>query len=401
VAGVSVLAREALRSRAAGLLAPAAFLTFASFLKLATGGPREKTLMVLCLEVALLMLLRRRWFWGGFFTALATLTWQPALLPVVVAAVVATLTTRSARLRVGAAYIGGGLVPTVLLTGYFVAEGALRVAVWGFVLVNLGYTDQPSIIDSWGLVTDDYGWSLVLVGIGAAGALLLAVTSAVRLRRAGGPDEVGRGLLVLGSGALTAILWSCFALNGGADLFVVLPFAAIGVAALLVELGAKVRPTPARRLVAAGVAVAVALACIEAVTTQDHRLPAERRDVTRMVAALPDGSTVLSLSAPEVPVLAHRRNPYPWQLSNGAISAFLDDHLAGGLAAYADRVSRLDPALIAIGNRTADDWLLPVLDRQYTRVGSGGHFVWYAANSLGPAMLHHLRAVNRHSRKTG
>ena len=130
-------------------------------------------------------------------------------------------------------------------------------------------------------------------------------------------------------------------------------------------------------------------------TTRDHRLPIERRDVARMVAAVPPRSTVLSLSAPEVPVLLHRRNPYPWQLSNGAISQFLDDHLDGGLAGYADRIARLHPTLIAIGRDTAHDWLKPVLARDYRRVGSADHWAWYAAKSLGRPTLRQLRRVNR------
>ena len=131
VAGVSVLAREALRSRAAGVLAPAVFVTFASFLKLATSGPREKTVMVLCLEVALVLLLHRRWFGAGVLTALATLTWQPVLLAAAAAALVAILTSGAPRLRSIASYVVGGAVPTALFAAYFLAEGALRDGVLG------------------------------------------------------------------------------------------------------------------------------------------------------------------------------------------------------------------------------------------------------------------------------
>ena len=42
-----VLARDTLQSRTAGLIAPALFLTFEDFLRLASDGPREKTTMVL------------------------------------------------------------------------------------------------------------------------------------------------------------------------------------------------------------------------------------------------------------------------------------------------------------------------------------------------------------------
>jgi hypothetical protein len=395
VAALSVLAREAFRSRAAGVLAPAAFLTFAGFLELASAGPREKTVMVLCLELAMLLLLRRRWWGAGVLTALATLTWQPVILPAAVAATVAILTSGLPRLRAAAAYVGGALIPPAVLVGYFAAEGALRVAWWGFVLVNVRYTAQPSILDNWHLLVTDYRWSLVIAVLGYAASLALGVRVLVRARSAGRLGDVDRAHLVFGSGALVAGLWTCYALNGGADMFVMLPFAALGVAAALLPLASRLSPVTARRLCAAAVVVAVVGGCVEAVTTRDTLLPAERRNVTRMVAAAPPGSTLLSFYAPEVPVLAHRRSPDQWQLSDSATTKFLDNHLAGGLAGYAERISRTQPALIAIGHRATVGWLQPVLDREYARLGRGQHWIWYASRTLGRPTLHHLREVNR------
>jgi hypothetical protein len=395
VAALSVLAREALLSRAAGILAPAAFLTFVGFLELATAGPREKTVMVLCLELGLLLLVRRGWFGAGVLTALAALTWQPAILPLVAAAALAILTSGVPRLRAAAAYVVGGLVPTLLMVAYFAAAGASKLAWWGFVRVNVGYTTQPTILDSWRLLVSAYGWSLVVLVLGCAASIGWGARAWVRSRRIGRWDDVDRAMVVLGSGALVAVLWSCGAVNGGADLFVVLPFAALGVAAALVELGSRLSSTAARRLVAVAVVVAIAGSCVEALTSRDDTLPAERRNVTRMMAAAPPGSSLLAFYAPEVPVLAHRRNPDPWQLADEPISAFLDDHLAGGLAGYAERISRSHPALIVIGHQSTTDWLQPVLDRQYVRIGRGQHWTWYAGKDLGRRVLHHLRAVDR------
>ena len=116
--------------------------------------------------------------------------------------------------------------------------------------------------------------------------------------------------------------------------------------------------------------------------------------MSRMLAALPSGSTLLSFYAPEVPVLAHRRNPDPWQLSDEAKAAFFDDHLPGGLAGYAERISRARPTVIVIGRRSTTDWLRPVLDRQYARIGRGQHWTWYASKALGHATLQRLREIN-------
>jgi hypothetical protein len=388
VAGVSLLAREALGSRAAGLVAPAVFLTFAGFVRLAAGGPREKTITVLCLELAVVLLLRRRWFGAGVLTALATLAWQPALLAGLAAALAGLLTGEGPRPRRAAAYVVGGAIPTLLLAGYFLAAGAGRVAYWGFVLVNVGYTSQPDIVQSWPLLTADYGWSLAVVIAGWAAAVAIGAWALARAT-----PERRRPLVVVGAAALVGGLWTCYAVNGGPDLFVVLPFAATGIAAAAELACRTLSASAARRHLAVVAGLAVVAAGVESVATRDHLLPIERRNVTAMTAALPPGSTVLSLSAPEVLVLAHRTNPYPWQLSDDAMSAFFDAHLPGGLSAYAARIARLYPALVAVGDSTTDGWLQPVLDRQYTRVGRGSHWVWYAADRLGRAGIARLRTV--------
>ena len=113
------------------MLTPAVFLTFASFLKLATAGPREKTVMVLCLEIALLLLLRRQWFGAGVLTALATLTWQPVVLSALAAATVAVLTAGAPRLRAAASYVAGGAVPTAVTALLFLVAGASAAGVVG------------------------------------------------------------------------------------------------------------------------------------------------------------------------------------------------------------------------------------------------------------------------------
>ena len=393
VAALSMLAREVLRSRIAGLVAPAVFLTFAGFLELATGGPREKTVMVLCLEVGLLLMLRRRWWWAGALTALATLTWQPVILSALAAAAVALATARGPRLRPAASYVAGGLVPVALVTLLYVVSGHLKVAWWGFAVVNVGYTSQPSILSSWRLVTAAYRWSTVLLVAGWLLTVVLGLAAAgrVRLTRVTSAD---RPWLVLGAGALVAGAWTCYAINGGADLFVVLPYAALGIAGG-VSSAVRGLPTAATwRVTAVVVVLAVAAAGAESLATRDSRLLTERHDVTRMAALLPRGSGIESVNAPEVLVLLDRRNPDPWQLSNSSTAPFLDDHLPGGLAAFADRIAARRPGLIALGRHSVDDWLTPFLDSHYVRVGHADHWAWYASRRLDPAVRARMKQVN-------
>jgi hypothetical protein len=306
-------------------------------------------------------------------------------------------TTPGTRRRASASYVVGGLAPTALAGLLFLVSGHLRVAWWGFVVVNVGYTSQPTILTSWRLVTADYRWSTVLVVAGWFLVLALAVAAARRVRGASSGtrvDDADRALLVLGAGGLAAGLWSCYAINGGADLFVVLPYAALGVAGGLVLAARTLPVAAARRVTTVVVVLAVTVGCAEALSTRDSRLPTERRDVHAMAALLPAGSRIVSINAPEVLVLLHHRNPTPWQLSTSATAPFLDDHLPGGLDALRRRIASQKPGLIAVGRHSEDAWLAPVLLHDYVKVGAGDHWAWWASRTLTAAVRDRMRRQN-------
>lgn len=394
VALLSVLAREALQSRAAGLVAPAIMLTFEQYVFLASDGPRDKTVMVLLLEASLLMLVRRRWLWAGLFVALGTLTWQPVVLPLAAAALLAIRTERTGRTRAALDWLFGGVAPTIGVAVLYALLGHLRVAWWGFVLVNVGYTSQPNIVQSWGLLNHSYGRSLALVLLGLAALLAVGAVAVPELRRPDPPDR-SRNVVLLAAGGLVAAAWTCYAVNGGPDLFVVLPFAALGIAALVGLLAGRLSELGHLRVAAPVAAVALVLAATQSVTTRDGRLTDERAEIVRTVSALPQGATVLSIDTPEIPAILERRNPYPWQLFNSSMTPFLDDHLHGGLAGLSARIGRARPALIAVGDAATDDWIKPLLRSDYSEIGDGLYWTWFARRDLAPSVLSGLRRAAR------
>ena len=88
---VYLLGRDLFDSRAAGLVAASALLSFHGFIQYASDGPREKTPMTLFVIVALWAITRRRWFTAGVFTSLATLCLQTAFFSTFAAVAVAVL----------------------------------------------------------------------------------------------------------------------------------------------------------------------------------------------------------------------------------------------------------------------------------------------------------------------
>jgi hypothetical protein len=398
-----VLAREVFISRAAGFLAPAVLLTFRDFTVLASSGPREKTPMVLFVLVALALLLRHRWLAAGVFAALATLTWQPALL-VLLTAFAASLLTSGVRRREArdavVAFLAGGAIPSVLVVGFYLVHGGLGIAVDGFLVISF-YTTQPGAISepvlTWVTLFRDYQQSLFVVLAGLVALLTIAVRAGLGLRR--GPtqdlDPVARRLVVVGAAALVGTVWTVAVINGGPDLFELLPFAAMGVTGLVLLLAARLSRRLAVTLVGAAVAVALVSATAESVTTRSHELARQRRDVNAVLATQPRSAQVLSIDAPEVLALSQRDNPTILQLFSLNEDNFLEHRLAGGLSGYAADVRRLQPTFVVVGGGLhRSTWADQMLAQDYSVVGRGTLWTWYLNRDAGQKALAAARRAN-------
>ena len=382
---VFVLARDTFRSRGAGLVAAAVFLTFTRFLELASDGPREKTTMVLALLGCLVLLGRRRFVGAGACTAVATLAWQPVLLPAVAAAGAAmALLHRGTRGRAAAGFVTGGAAPSAVAVAWFAVTGTLSTAFGGFLLINLLDTHQPSPLlhpsAAFDTLHHAYGGSLLLVPLGIAALVLLAVRD--------------RRLWPVAAGGVAATAWSAAVLNGGPDLFVVLPFAAVGVAGLVVRGAAALRPHLRDGVLVAVTGTAVVVAGHEAVATRSDLLVPEQADVSGVLATQPSDATVLSVDTPEVLALAARDNPTPYQLFSRTMLRYLDHTLPGGMEGYVQRVAALQPTFVTVGRTYRGTWPDRVLAQDYWRVGAGPGWTWYLDRAAGRPALQAARAAN-------
>lgn len=404
VAALYLLAVDVFDSRAAGWIAATALLASGEFIQLASSGPREKTPMVLFVIGALLMIRRRRWFAAGALVALATLTWQPALLPGLTAAAVGIMLQSSERLRAGARFLVGGAVPSAVTLLYFWAESTLHLAWQGFVVINAGYTESSSLFDqSYPLLPTlrrEYGPSLWLIPFGLLVLVAMGVAAAFP-RRSDSPEPVRGllsssrdGILVAAVGGVVAAAWTVYAINGAPDLFVLLPFASLGLAGGCCFLVRFLSPHHGRMLLVGMTGLGVVGSLVFALATRSDLLPLERRDAQRVTAAAGPRATVLSVHAPEVLAILERDNLSRWQLFTSTMTGYLDQELPGGLAAYADRIEAAHPTLIAVGGRSDTTWLEPVLHRDYRRIGKGPGWTWYADRDLGPRGLDRVRAAN-------
>ena len=382
-----VLARDTLGSRAAGFLAPAVFLTFQGFIHLASDGPREKTTMVVFLLGCLILLGRRRWALAGACAALATLSWQPVLavtLGVLVAA--ALLDQQATRRRILLRFTVGGLVPSLVTVVYFLGAGALSRAIDGFIVINVRYTEQPSLLTRPRQIAftlwSAYHWTLPLALVGLV-ALTVLGARAIPAARRPTVSPTARRQVMCAAGALVGTIWTVLVVNGGPDLFVLLPFAALGVAGTVLLVLDRLPRRAAVSGAAAVVAIGVVAAGVESVATRNDDLVLQRADVEAVLATQPSDATVASLSAPQVLALSGRRNPTPYQIMSKTQQRYLEATYPGGMAGLLQTLEDAHPTFVVVGVSAHAGWAADWLRTDYRRVGGNDGWRWYLARSAG------------------
>lgn len=398
---VYVLARDTLGSRTAGLVASAVFLTFEDFSTLAAGGPSDKTAMVLFLLGCLILLGRRRWALAGVCAALGTLTWQPVLAVTLGALAAAALVEQEdPRRQVLTRFTIGGFVPSLATVCYFLGAGALHQAIQGFIVINVEYGRQPSALTHPKAIAskmwEAYHWTFPLVIVGLVALFVVGARAVVALRRPR-TSPFTRRLVICTAGAVVGTVWTLLVVNGGPDLFVVLPFAALGLAEVARLLAGQLHQRVAQAGIVAVVSLGVILAGVHTVTTRDDGDRLQRADVEAVLGTQPADALVVSLSAPQVLAFSGRDSPVPYQIMSDTQQRYLDATYPGGMPGFLEHVLvGLQPTFVVVGASFRSRWPTSRLDNDYWRVGAASHWTWYLNKAAGRAAL--LRARNAHDR---
>jgi len=394
------LGRDLFRSRLAGLAGAAALLTCGGFITYATGGPREKTAMVLFLFCTLWATQRQRWFLAGLFLGLATLVLQIAFVPGFTAVTVAALAMRGRRVSALVRFAAGGLVTAAVAVGYFAAVGALSEAVDAFLLINAGYSQAHAfagqLATSWSSFQGGYGRVGVWViggGLAALAVLSLVSLSPRHWRRE--PPVVP--LSAFGASGAVAVLWTLRDFDSWPDAFLVLPYVALGIGALAKVAVDHLPARVAAAFVIAWCVAAVVAAAHFAVSTHDHRLTEQRRSVAAVVDQLPADATFMSINAPQALVLTGRTNPTRFQTFSSGLDRYMADTYPGGLRGFARSTRRSRPTIITHYG-SMRPFVAEILARSYVRLGRAPGWTWYVDTSAGPERIEALRQAVRQAR---
>ena len=388
-----LLGRDLFRSRGAGLVTAGGMLAFHGFIQYASSGPREKTPMTLFVIGAMWAVTRRRWFTAGVLTSLATLCLQTAFFSTFTAVAVGVLLlAHGQRVRSLVRVVAGGLVPVLVLGVWFALAGSLRAAYDGFYGINRRYTvPNPLTADRelvWADLQAAYGLTVWLLLAGTVLLVLVSLAAVSRRARTAQP-----GLVVLPpmtAGLAAGLWWILQEYDAWADLFPVLPFAALGLGAGYAVAVHRLAPRP-RALVAALLATtAVVLAVTYSLTTRDDTLREQREATEAVLATLPPGAAITSIEAPQPLVLTRRTNPTRYQMFRSGLQDYMDDTWPGGLVGFQEDLVAEGQDLVAVGETVSRRWRAS-LQPDYVYVGSAPLWDWYARASLGAETIAELR----------
>ncbi len=393
---VYLLSRDAFDSRVAGVAAATSLLAFQGFVTYATGGPREKTTMMLLMALALWAIVHRRWGWAGVAVALATLTWQPVFFGALGAAFVGALLVRGRKGTLVALvrFALGGIVTTLVFVVYYVLVGALKEFWDAFYAINATYTRQAGLLrylaDDPAEIFDGFGWSLwlILFGLGA-----MVVLGAARLRRLDRDDAHDVAVVALGSGTLVSLLWSFNVFNGWADAVFMLPLAAAGLGGVV---HAVARRVPGRAAVAVAVAYAVvvtAAAGANAWVTRDDGLGPMTEVNEQVLEIVGPDATFMSIGSPQPLVFGREKNWIYHQMFIGGLYEYVDDTWPGGLDGLAEDMAEERPTVVTVDHPTWYDFAAPVLEEDYEELGTTYLMTWYVDRSLPEDERARLREV--------
>ena len=395
IAVAYLLGRDFFVSRAAGLVTAATLLSFHAVVLYATGGPREKTPMLLLILGALWAAKDRRWFTAGVLVSLATLTLQIAFFfafPAVLFLLLA-LVPRGARLAATVRVAVGGLVPVLVCIGYFLAVGALGSFFNGFLLLNASYQEADTLLSgpgqAWESMKHGYGRSLWFLLTGLALTAGFAVAAARREHRQRSPWLGPVAALALA--VVVDLLWNLRDFDSWADAIPVLPVAALGFGAAAKALQERLPRRVALGASAAWLAVALVSVFVYTVTERPDVLVEQRRSVQAVLGTLGPEATVLSVEAPQALVLTGRSNPTRFQMFTGGMWRYVDDTWPGGIEGFRESMLEEErPAVVAINPDRLDSWQ-EGLDRSYVRIGRAPGWRWYARRTLGPDVIVDLK----------
>jgi hypothetical protein len=326
-------------------------------------GPSGKISLVLFETLSLLFMVRKGWFLAGACGSLAFLAWQPAAIYALVAAILAFAQSKPGKERTTNLIraVSGAALPLIAVSLYFLSENAFYKFIDGTILFNIYHLERdPSSILSHlaapiAAIFRSYTIMAIPIFLSFLAMLLIYVW---RLKLRGGniprlicEDKFAPFLLSFPA----PLIWSVFDFQGCPDLYIFLPYFAIGFAWLLylafhqlMEVG-QMKPSAQKWSFISLCAILIATAAAHYKITSERGLREQRRWASEVQSRFGSDLKLVSIGVPEILVLLHRTNPNPYVFIINGIENHINANRSDGFDGWLKELENYNPQVIAVG----------------------------------------------------
>ncbi len=314
------------------LISALIFLSFAGFSVYAGGGPRPKSLMLLFEVMFFYFMAKDKPFWGGVFSSLAAIIWQPMGL----LSLVGLFVLSDRRKILG--YLSGLVLPAILTLSYFAYHGAVGELWNGAVVFNIKYLDRNNIlVNSRNIIRSilrGYPNSSVFVVLG-----ILAFPFLCRAKKC--PK-------ILLWTFPWPLLWSLIDYQNYPDLFPVLPYAALGAGYLL---GKAIDTDLKFKIVVSGLVV---LSFIPLGFFSGPYLLRQYKEANRIKKKF--SGKIITIGAPHYMALASLKNPDRYLFVIRGIDRKIEREFPGGIKGWLDHLNKYGAKALVLGPTKGKAW---------------------------------------------
>jgi hypothetical protein len=360
VVSLYLLALRLWGSVVGAFVAAVVFCSFNVYAADALGGPGAKAPGILGAVLTMLFVVERRWYWAGFASMVAVMTWQPLVIfPVMVLVITAVDVRASREWKQLYRALAGLATPLVAIIAYFAATDGLghfwEAAFWFPATgIHKHYSFITQVKTIHHVVVSAYHFSAYLLLIGDLALVAVVVAFLVRRRdnlRAALRDPLVSIVFVT---MIFELGYALYDFQGPPDVYPFLPYPALGFAAL-VALGSRRLATPEARRSAAAAVLAAAMVVVgfsfvwfKNSNRHDEGLHNQQADGCALDRLLSPNRRLYVLGDPVPLVITRRVNPDRFIYLEEQVDRWKIDHTPGGFAGWTQQIAAHDPAVIIL-----------------------------------------------------
>jgi hypothetical protein len=363
------LAKRLFDNKFESLLAPLMMIGFHGYIYQTAIGAEPKLLLLLFFVAGLIFIVDKKWFALGIASALCAFTWQPSGILLIAALIYAFMQKPQYRFSAFAKLAIGFLIPSVIIFGYFLLNGAFKELIQGAFIVHI-YLDRPNeneLLNITKMIPFGFPFSFWLIAISLLAFFIYGLGMVTKSENASLADNPFLPFLVILSSFLIA---SLIDFQSYPDFFVFLPFCSLGI---IIFYRASIDLIMGNRLVTSNIGLGVfkylfflVLICVPLLNVlfsnifSNHAaiwkggLIEQKRAYSHIVrAALSNydvNSNIIVIGVPEIPALLGFRNATQ-HASLGSVQGydeFISSNYSVGFSGWLDEMSEKKPDLVVV-----------------------------------------------------